>query len=1134
MALTPTFALEGSTDYATRVSTVTSVRDQILQGVLAEAVVDVQVRINGGPFRSDTTLVSFDQTSFTVPNLTALPQGLRLNFGRNTIEVRTIDITGAASAPAVATFDVVREEDLDLTVAAPTGLRVRRKSGSIELVWAENLEPEVLGYHVYASSVSGGGDAGYVRLNGSMITEVSFSEDTLVDVESATVSYTTQGGQLGIQLQDLDFDDQVISEVGNFALDTSLAAGTLRLTTDLKQVQTINYVAFTHDRDATEDDGILNNETFALVPDDEPLFYVITAVARDPATGQQVESVYSAELVGLPLIIDTQLREITPRTRDNIVRDYIRTIVRSNTQISAIPGSTTRDIHLDPNSAEMERLHFLLDFTRRSQSFATLIAVDDLDGDGETDAVADNPYKQALQAALGLEDEASVQLLIDASFDKLANNAQKTRLGALRSVGQAVFFTTREPTTDRVVEVGTLLSTQGSPTISFQTTARAVLPFADRDSYYNLQLRRWEITVPIQSVATGLVTNVAAGQITTVIGTGTSLQVTNTEATRFGQDRESNLSLAERSILAFSSVDAGTAGGYLATALKQVGVFRAKVIKAGHPLMMRDYDPVRDKHIGGKVDVYVQGDDLIQVTDRFALTFDVARDIQFFLDSNPSDLIFVVNDPRITPTTPITDLLGTTALEISQGFGFRNATTGQDFDLTGAVILDYNQIQLDNSIAQPAVNANDVILGDVRFQSSTSYALSRQPVFGLTSVRSTTNNVVLTEGTTYNLVQLQDPLLEGFSTRAMDLLEITPVGGVPSGDQTMINDERLVLVGQTPTPVANLGANPLTVRVFDLTRTIEYNGPNTASPDFLIEPGDEITALRISRVPTGSITNGQEVSVDYLHDENFEVIYTVNNLPHRVQDAIDIQSHATADVLVKSALGNELDLEMTVVLNSGASQAQVDAALRTNLSQLLNSKGIGEPIYQSDVVRVIENTSGVNYVVVPFARMTLADGSLLVREPVNSASVFLNQQGNVKVYLLSDALDFPTQDGAGPSTQPVGAFEDGQPMTLVATYNELFTSSNRVVVIGNAGRNIQGYSDDVTLTAQGFNTAEEREAQRQALTQNRLLVSLPDGETPDEHSYAATYTVQGDKSARSLIPGEVSFVELGQLSITYR
>lgn len=1135
---TPEFNLLDGSDTTSNLTLVTTIRDQVLAGEVSVDAVDMQVRINDEPFRSDPDLITFGSGTFTVPNLSVHPEGLRLRRGINTIEVRAILATGEVSGAATASVEVVREGDLDLIALAPSGLRVRRQRDAVELVWSASDMSNVLGYNVYASMDRGGGYQGYTKINAQLVSDIAFQEENLLDVTDDITFYQGEGGQLRVLLVEEDFNDQPIKTVGDFVMDTGLqSTSELKVSVQLEEVLTSTFHSFVHNREATPEEGVINNEFFADVPNDEPLYYVITTVAYDPQTGRQVESTYTPELVGLPFEIATNLQEMPTRTQTDIARDYISSIIRSsNNEISAIPGSVVRDIFVEPFASETERLHFIANFIRRSQSFATLLEIDDLQGNGESDPVAQNPYKQALKAALGFESDSDVQALIDDSFEKLASNYQKIRGGAEFAVGTATFFTTTEPSEDLVVETGTLVSTSGQDggSITFQTTSRVVLPFDFRDSYYNIQQRRWEIQANIRATNAGDDGNVAAGQIVNVLGGATGFQVLNLEATRFGRDRESNARLAERAMLALSSVDAGTAAGYLATALEQEGVFRAKVIKAGDDNMMRDYDDVREKHIGGKVDVWLQGTEQIQVTDTFALRFRVVNAAPFVLDSAPGDLIFRTTDSRVTPENPIVELLGATSQQIAQGFSFRNLSTGQVFDLTGYEILDYNLVQLDNTIPQPSVGANDLIAGDFRFQEASDYVFSRQPVQGVESLQSINTNVVLEEGTNYELFRLEDPLLEGRSTQAQDFLQIMQDGnGFVAGQLFVVNDERRVLVGETPEPLDNLGVNPITVRVFTLDRTQEYAGPTDPNPDFLIEEGDATRPLRLVRVPTGNIGNGEEVSVDYEHDENLEVEYTINNLLLRVQNAIDDHRHITADVVTKDSIPNRVDIETTIVLKPGAIRAQVDSEIRTAISQLLNGKAVGEPVYQSDVVQAIENVRGVSFVVVPFAKMTLASGSLIVRETVNPQSAIVEQRGDLRVYAFADALSFPTMDGGAPPNLHRGVFQDTQAISLVNTYESLFLGEERAMIVGSEGRSIQGYSDDVTLVGQGFITVEERNRRRLELTANRIFISLREPDVTGNHTYAATYAVFGGRGARSIIPSSISYLELGDLTITY-
>lgn len=1107
-----------------RLEFVSTIRKQVLTGTLSGNVVDIQVNVNGAGFVSDPALVEFTQNEFTVPNQNVYPEGFTLEFGANTIEVRAIGVTGAVSSVARAIIRILRPEELNLVSSAPSGLRVRRRKDAVELVWAETDIPDVRGYHIYASSEPGGGSEGYVRLNRDIISDAAFEEENLFEITEDSTFYNNNFGQLNINLTEVDFNEEPIQTVQESLIDTSLSGPEVKVTTKVESVVTNTYFSFKHDREGTEQEGFINNEVFSGLPSDEPLYYVMTTVVYNPVTNQEIESAYSSELVGIPLEIDTQLRDIPRRTRFDVTEEYIERVINYDNEISVMPGSIVKDVFIDPFATEAERLYFIADFVRRSQSFATLLVVDELAS-----------YKQALASAMGFRNTANVQQIIDDSFDKLAANTNKIRLGSQPAVGTVTFFTSTEPQNNLVVEEGTLVPTQdGSAT--FRVTSRVTLPVDSRDSYFNLQRKRWEITANVVATTPGEVGNVPAGQITRVIVGASNLQVTNLEATRFGRNEESNQDLAERSMLSFASVDAGTKAGYLSTALGQVGVFRAKIIDAGHTHMVRDYDEVREKHIGGKVDVWVQGDQRVEVEDTFALRFRVERDVRFFLDSVPSQYIFVVDDDRVTPENPITQLLGETPEEQAQGFGFRNLTTGLDFDLTNYTLLSYNRIQLNTNIPQPSISPNNVVIGDFRFRETDEYVFSRQPVLAVNTIQSINSDDILTEGTHYEFFRDQDPLLEGYSTRARDYLLITEKDGVPSGDVIDINDERHVLVGEIPEALINLGVTPFSVRVFSLDRATEYNGPLTADPDFFIQEGSDTEPLRIVRNPDGDIDDGSELSIDYEHDENFQISYTINEVLANVQRKVDIERHVTADVLAKQAVQNLIDLEMTIVLSNGAVQSQVDIALRTNISQLMNSKGVGTSVHQSDIVRVIENTPGVDYVIVPFARMSHANGNLIVREEIDSSFVFLEDTlSNVSLYALQDSLSHQTISGGGSPNQHRGVFQDRQPLRIVSTYASLMDATGSALVVGSEGLIIPNYSDDQTLLDAGFLTPEARAERRLELTANRVFISLNSSSSPEDYSYTASYEVRGDKESRSSIElMDVAFAELGNLTITYR
>jgi uncharacterized phage protein gp47/JayE len=1106
----------------------TSMQHQTLKGRIGENVQDIQINLNGSGFQSNADLVTFEDQSFTIPNLDVLPEGLRLNTGVNTIDIRSIKASGVVSSVTTAKVDVVRSDQLDVLAERPSGLRIRRQENEVEVVWAENQENTVRGYHIYASSQSGGGTEGYRRINPNIITSPSFTEERVDSVGESEVEYQSNQGALHQVFTEETFSGEEIQSVSNSFLDTSLTSGTVRVQTQVDDVSEDTFYSFTHNRN--DDESTINNEFFSNVPDSEPLFYTVTAVGVDPNTGDEIESPRSEELVGLPLDVTSGISEPPRKDRFDIAEEYVDDVHRFDDEVSLIPGSVSRDLFVDPFSSEAQRLYFLADFIRRSQAFPTLLQIDD------------NPsYKEALESALGVGAGSDIQNLIDDSFDKLAANVNVHRKEATPANGDVVFYTNTEPDTDLVVPEGTIVSTAETDgdTVTFRVTSRQTLMEDQLESHFNSNRERWEITAPVQAEDPGKQGNVSAGTVTSVVGGGVSgLQVENTEAFRFGEDEEDNQSLAERAMLALSSVDSGTKQGYLSTALSIPGVVNADVVDAGHPLMMRDYDTLREEHIGGKVDVWVQGENLITVDNVFTLDFETNEDVTFFLYSDPSDLIFVTNDSEITPSQPITSLLGETPNEQSQGFSFVNTRTGDTFNLTGYDVLDYNRIQLNTDVSQPSVDVNDTFEGDVRFVRNTSFEFQDQPVIDVNSVESDDRDLSLREGDNYQVVQREDPLLSGKSAFANNRLDIQVNQDIPAQD-FQINDETQVLIGEEENELQKIGVQESSIRVFNQGRTVEYSGPTDTEPDFFIADGSQTTPTRISRVPEGDIENGEEVSVDYRYDENFVVNYTVNDLLNTVQSDIDDQRHVTADVITKQSLARQVDIEMTVVLRSNVQRrSQIDASIKTRISQVVNEKGIGEDIHQSDVVQAVESVQGVSHVIMPLTQMTLSEGNLIVREDLSNASTFVEASSGQRIYLLREGLNYDTYQG-GRSDQTVhrGVFKNSRRMDVVDSYTELTRQHNRALIIGDEGIVIDGFTDDQTLSSNDdtLSTPEEQEERRRELTAHHVLISLESNDHPSNHSFGVSYHTKRHVASKSTIPSSsISHLELGSISITYR
>ena len=1142
MATAPQINLRDGSGTTTSLTFTTNETAITITGIVSVNTALIQVSVNGGAFVSDPNLVQFVLQTFTIPSPAAYPSGLQLNLGLNTILIRTIDIVGGVSPTstvAVTRVAVVNQS----TTQVPTGIRVVRHFNSVDVLAALPPapvpgvpQPTFMGFNFYASQNSGGATTGYFKVNQSpVIATTVFQEDDL-GVLPDTATWTDSVNKLvRIRVTDVDeFGNEQAVQLDSIH-NISALTGQLRFDATLTNFQLTQFASFNFNRDGTSTNTI-NADQFANVQATDPLYFVVTGIYFDTSKNVEIETPFSQEVLATPLTIDTTIRDLPGRTQPQIVLDYVTLVQSVNTQITIVPGSVTRDIDIDPFSSEAERLWFMVDFVHRSQSFLTLLPIDNVSGSGISDPVAGSAYKQAFKAALGLTTDDAVQAIVDQQFDKLAGNMATTRLPGRPSVGSATLFTTSVPTVDLIIAAGTQVSSNADAATGVQAQSFVIggsytIPAANAQAFYNFQTKRYEIQAQITAVTVGSAGNLPAGAITNIFG-APGISVINESATVFGDDRETNSDLAARAILAYSAVDTGTEGGYEKTTASQVGIIKSKVVKSGDSLMMRDYDPLRMKHIGGKVDVWVQGLLERQVSDTFAFTFAQALGIPCQIIDLTS-LIFQVLDSRVTPTSPLIEILN----NLGQNQGVFNVTAGQPYDLTGVQIIAYNQFQINTSIPQPVTHFDDVITADYRFEVIDKFFLTLQPVRRITSVVGQVSGA-LVQGTNWQLYKTDDPLLIGESTIAQNYLTLVQSGGNPSGNTIPVNNETHVLIGFQPEPLDSVGINTQTIVVYNSARLVTYAGPGSPAPDYEIIAGTPTTPVQIVRTAGSTISNGSTVSVDYVHDENFIVTYVINDLLQQLQQILNKNRHVTADVLAKQAIDNNITIETTVQLSQGAVQSSVDPNIRTAVSTLLDTKTIGGGVAQSNVDSAINDTAGVSFNVLPMALMAYADGSQKLRESLPSGFVELTSLniGANLVYILTGGLEFPTIDTGGPPTLHHGVFQDDLALAMASSLSTVGQASGQAWIIGAQGAVINGYSDDATLTGQGV-PADQIAATRLKLTANHVLVSLPSVGTPPDnpgnHAYSASYIVYGSTGSQDIPAAAIEYITLGPFTITF-
>ncbi|MBE3084898.1 MAG: hypothetical protein IMZ64_01615, partial [Bacteroidetes bacterium] len=531
--------------------------------------------------------------------------------------------------------------------------------------------------------------------------------------------------------------------------------------------------------------------------------------------------------------------------------------------------------------------------------------------------------------------------------------------------------------------------------------------------------------------------------------------------------------------------DTGTEGGYAKITVGVPGVRGVRVEKAGDPLMFRDYDEIRQEHIGGKVDIYVQGKKIKQITDQIAFSFgsgtgDLTNE-QFEIVSAVS-FQFKTQDPRVTAHTPI--------FEVSRVY---NATRGATYDLTGYQIIgDGDIIDLDETLllnATIGLASVDVILVDYKYRSSDVFILENQPVESIVSVVGQLSGPLTSDN--WELVKLQDPLEEGGSTIASDGIRIKFANNLPLTEFQAIVDEPHIMIQGVDESLDYIGVDPNSVVVTGQDKSITY----VKDADYILTSGSQITSTTIKIIDTGMINSGDTVLVSYVAIENFAVTYTTNSLLANVQTEVNKMKHACADAIVKSAVENEIDYNVVVIPKSGVSNLDLlGSKISTVVANFVSQVGVGVSVTQSDIVDSIMSISDVDYVVLPFTRMVKTDGSLITRDNIGSPTFEAYNQGVSTSYITTiPILTYKTVDKGGPENLFRGIFENNLPLVL---------QSDPLDVSAGPGR---GY-----IMADG-----------------KIVVSTKDGTLPDSKSYQVAYYVYVEMGSSDIQVASLEYLSIG-------
>ena len=951
------------------------------------------------------------------------------------------------SVASLVAVVIVDEDDISATADLPTSVQMKRAREYIKiLVPAEaiilNQDNDFAGCNFYMSLQAG---AGYVRMNDVLITDPDESETT-----SEVLSVSNYNETVGDLTVDTTKSHTVEHRFYTFELTTTVLT---KLITENKIPNIF----------------LADGQTLNM---GQRFYFVTTAVAFDKVLNEAEESPYSVELAGSFLEYTTNYRSLPTRSRNDVLFSMSRDMMANNKTVNVVAGSVIRDI-MDPISLEFERFYVIQDFIFATLSLDTLVKYDDADGDGLSDPPASSITKRRLASALGVRDEVTLQLLIDEQFDKHAANFDMLRHENVKSVGTATVYVTTAPQNDILVADGTSLSypgdiTRGIAAVAFLVRGTYIMDAGNLDYYFNPSLQRWEMTVNIEARLPGAAGNVPARSITRVDNASSLLQVINTDPTLYGSDRESNQELANRVKLARASFDSGTEPGYASSAYDVPGVLQARVEKEGDPLMMRDYDEPTMKHIGGKVDIYLKGSRLAQVVDQVAFKYEYPTDTygnnvgEQFDVSDALSFRLRARNPKVTVSSPIVIV-----------HRVRNVTRGQDYNLTGMQLTaDGNTIILASSFENQVIGLAtlDVMEVDYRYRSSNLLVLSNQPVVSIEQVTDSTGTVIDTSK--YRLMKVEDPLTVGNSNIAKDAIQFLFQDNDNIAEFVTITDEPHDMLLSTDARLLYKGVDSATISVANQSDPTEIYLKDV---DYSIVHGDEVEYTYLKLLTNGKIRHGDRVNVSYEAAVNFNVTYTVNTIIGQVAANVVTLRHACADVAVKQAVENQLDMAFKIVRKTGVDRTLLKSRVQRSLANFVRRLNMGETLTQDDVINVVRGVDGVKSVQMPLTRLMKRNGSFIALDDIGSPAFEIYQRtggaGVTSYRTVLPVLTYSTVANGGPDNLFRGIYEDNRTLTLV---------SDASLVGRGRGR---GYIQD----------------------DGKIIVSTTDGRPPQEKDYRVSY-----------------------------
>jgi uncharacterized phage protein gp47/JayE len=312
---------------------------------------------------------------------------------------------------------------------------------------------------------------------------------------------------------------------------------------------------------------------------------------------------------------------------NEVVLSMLERLRLTQPQLDTKPNSVARDVFIDPPSFEIGDLYETLRSVARLQSLANMTGND---------------------------------------LTNFGANFGASRKTGTKASGQVV-FTFRKIDTNVTISAGTIVTTRNG--LSFATISSTTVRTSDSNALRATATRlrqeldtagitdQYAIEVSVQAQSIGSSGNIATYSIVSHSASGVN-SVTNVTSFTGGSDVETDAAFRSRVLATFAGANTGTSLGYRSLILALADAVDALVVEPGNPLMIRDGTTnttdssgntvVAQPGTGGKIDIYVLGENLQAGTDSF-----IYKDKSGKNDPTDSNNDYVLGQSSLTPSTTL-------------------------------------------------------------------------------------------------------------------------------------------------------------------------------------------------------------------------------------------------------------------------------------------------------------------------------------------------------------------------------------------------------------------------------------------------------------------------------------------------